>query len=376
MGMVGELVDWWGQSGSDLPNMIFFNEINSFLNDEIAEFADNLLGRMAAILGGAVLSLLTLWIIIQGYRITTGQSRDSMMVLVTNSLRAVLIVGIAIGAAAGAGSIYNTLTDGLSDVVNEVVTGDDDGGTYKDIDKTLAIMQVALEVIDSVDEGDDVITEDRKSRALWFTGVGLGGPAIMAGAMLLLNKIAIALIVGLGPLFILCLLFEQTKQLFSKWLFYGIGTLFSMAVLTVMVTLALDMVIAVGLAFWVSSWITGAGGQESLTAMAMQQGGLGLMLTMLIITVPPMAAVFFQGVMGSFTPYSAFGQPGPVGAPGQPGHPSAYSPPPRHATTEDAVGRGRHSPDVPFNPAATSRVGSSVPQADVVKKGADSPRGA
>uniref|UniRef100_UPI003D3036BD type IV secretion system protein n=1 Tax=Klebsiella pneumoniae TaxID=573 RepID=UPI003D3036BD len=35
--------------------------------------------------------------------------------------------------------------------------------------------------------------------------------------------------VGLGPLFILCLLFDQTKQLFQRWLFYGIGTMFSMA---------------------------------------------------------------------------------------------------------------------------------------------------
>jgi len=33
----------------------------------------------------------------------------------------------------------------------------------------------------------------------------------MAATALLLNKIAMAVIVGRGPLFILCLLFEQTK---------------------------------------------------------------------------------------------------------------------------------------------------------------------
>ena len=55
--------------------------------------------------------------------------------------------------------------------------------------------------------------------------------------------------IGLGPVFILCLLFDQTRQLFSRWLFYGLGPLFSMAFLTVMVTLALDMVVAVGMAF-------------------------------------------------------------------------------------------------------------------------------
>jgi type IV secretion system protein VirB6 len=303
-----------------LPNMMFFHEINSFLDDEISEFAGNLLGRTLAVAGAAVLSLMTLWILVQGYRIATGQSREPMMALVASTLRAVLVIGIATGAAGGSGSIYHALTNGLTDVVQEVMTGDDDGGTYEDIDRTLAILQVALEVIDSVDVGDDLVTAEKKDRALWFAGVGLGGPAVMAATMLLLNKVAIALIVGLGPLFILCLLFPVTSQLFQKWLFYGIGTLFSLALLSVMVTLALDMVIAVGLAFWMTSWIPGGGSEESLTAMAMQQGGLGLILTMLIVSAPPMAAVFFQGVMGQFTPYSAFSRDASaVVPPGQPG---------------------------------------------------------
>ncbi|MFA1733554.1 type IV secretion system protein, partial [Xanthomonas campestris] len=33
-----------------------------------------------------------------------------------------------------------------------------------------------------------------------------------------------------GLFFISCLLFDRTKQLFQKWLLYGIGTMFSMGV--------------------------------------------------------------------------------------------------------------------------------------------------
>ncbi|MCY7306522.1 MAG: type IV secretion system protein [Rhodoferax sp.] len=340
MGMASHLIDWWqGQSGSELPNMIFFQQINDFLDDEIREFAGNLLGRMAALVGGVVLTLLTLWIIIQGYRITTGQSRDSMMALVTNSLRAALIIGIATGAAAGAGSIYSTLTNGLNGAVNEVMTGNPDGNAYKDIDKALAIMQVGVEVIDSVDASDDVMTNDRKDRAVWFTGIGLGGPATMAATALLLNKIAMALIVGLGPLFILCLLFEQTKQLFHGWVLYGIGTLFSMALLSVMVTLALDMVIAVGLAFWVSSWVPGASSQESLTSMAMQQGGLGVVMTAVFISAPPLAAMLFKGTLGQFYGANSFASAGgvpPASQPGQPGYPGYSAPPQAGAGTPTA----------------------------------------
>jgi type IV secretion system protein VirB6 len=295
----------WAQVQS-LPNMVFFREINDFLDDEIGEFAGNLLGRVVTVAGSAALTLLTLWILVQGYRIATGLSREPLMALVGDALKAVLVIGIATGAAAGGGSTYRILTDGLGDVVTQVVTGDEDGGAYEDIDQALAIMQVALQVIDAIDHGGDLITEQRKSRAMWFAGVGLGGPAIIAASMLLLNKVAIALVVGLGPIFILCLLFRATRQLFSKWLYYGLGTLFSLALLTVMVTLAMDMLIAVGVAFWVADWLTGAP-QESLSSMALQQGGLGLILTMLIVSAPPMAAMFFNGVLGQFSPYNAVG---------------------------------------------------------------------
>lgn len=305
---------------ASLPNMIFFHEINDFIDDElINEYLPNLGRRVMRVLGGLGTILLTLWITIQGYRIVTGQSRESMMALVVSSLRATFIVGIALGVAVSWGPIYQTLTDGLTSTVNETMTGEEDGGgAYEDIDRTLAIMQAALAAIDTVDSNHDVVTEKRKDRALIFTGVGLGAPAIMAAVAMMLNKVAIGLVVAMGPVFILCLLFEQTKPLFQKWLMYGIGTLFSMALLTVMVTLALDMVIAVGMSFWVTSTL-GFGG-EDVTSMAMQQGGLGLILTALIVSAPPMAAMLFQGTLGQFTPYSAFQPSQQPGAPGQPGY--------------------------------------------------------
>ncbi|WP_245879368.1 type IV secretion system protein [Xanthomonas pisi] len=128
-------------------------------------------------------------------------------------------------------------------------------------------------------------------------------------------------------MFILCLLFEQTKSLFQRWLFYGIGTFFSMSVLAVMTSIALDMVTKVSMAFWGSSLLGSVLGQDftsGISSQALQQGGMGLILTTLILTAPPMAAMFFQGTLGAFTPYAAIGvatsgqatgSPGPQGQP-------------------------------------------------------------
>ncbi len=154
--------------------------------------------------------------------------------------------------------------------------------------------------------------------------------------MLLLYEVALALFIGLGPLFILCLLFDQTKQLFQKWLLYGIGTMFSMAVLAAMTGIAMKMVSKVALAFWGSTLtgtLMGENFSEGMSSMALQQGGMGLILTTLILTAPPMAAMFFQGTLGSFMAYSQIGgsavpaSPGPNGQPpGSTGGGQSYKP--------------------------------------------------
>ncbi|MGY1459213.1 MULTISPECIES: type IV secretion system protein [unclassified Luteimonas] len=319
--LAGAASDWTSLPLADLSNMTFFSEINAFIDDELMnEYLPNLGRRVIQVLGGLGILLLTLWIMIQGYRIVTGQSRESMMALMVNSLRATFIVGVALGVAVGWGDIYGTLTDGLARTVNSTMTGDGDGTSpYENIDRTLGIMQVALQSIDSVNtDGDDVLSKERE-RAMWFVGVGLGSPAIMGAIALMLNKIAIGLILGLGPLFILCLLWEPVKPLFQKWLLYGIGALFSMALLSVMTTLALDIVMAVGAAFWITNTLGFGGSAESMTNMAMQQGGLGLIMTALIVSAPPMAAMLFQGTLGQFYGANAFTQMGGVAPGSQPG---------------------------------------------------------
>jgi len=291
----------------DTTNIVFFKLVNDFLQHEIDKFGIELLGRTLRWIGLVALSAMTLWIVLQGWRIVTGRSRDSLMALVSDSLRATLIVGIATGMTFGGPRIFEFLSNDVNAAITAVVTGRDTNA-YDDIDRSLAYMQVALSSIDSIDVGESEIVSETKNRNLWFTGIGIAGPAITGGAMLLLNKVAMALFIGLGPMFILCLLFEQTKQLFSKWLFYGIGTMFSLALLSVMVAIALKMVLAVSAAFWVGKF-TGAS-TEGINSMALQQGGLGLILTALIVTAPPMAAAFFQGMLGAFTPYTAFSSDG------------------------------------------------------------------
>lgn len=380
IGILGDWLDFMpkvqGIPG-DLGNLAFFALINDFLRDEIDVFQEQLLGNTIAWVGAIALTLMTLWILVQGYRIVTGQSRDSMMALVTNSLRSVLVIGLATGLALGGSTVYEFLTDVVSSEITQVVTGDDDD-PYENIDKSLLIMQASMSSIDALETGKDLAVKEDKDRAMLFTGIGIAGPAVVAGAMLLLNKVAMALFIGLGPIFILSLLFEQTKSLFSRWLYYGIGTMFSLAVLSVMVALAMKMVAAVAAAFLARYVASGFGlNAEGINSMALQQGGLGLILTTLIIMAPPMAAAFFQGTLGHFSSYSQFGNTGRpmVDASGrQVGHTYVAQP----VQARDPGGQNdRPTSSAPTfnNPATSAHSGSYAANPDQVKTGPNSPRG-
>src|SRR6201991_4742942 len=316
---------------------VFFQTINDFLRNEIDIIQWNLLSSSAAIVGYVAVTVLTVWIMFQGFRIVTGQSRQPMMVLVGDSLRATFIVFVASTAALSSTSVYWALSDGMSSAIASYVTGSNTT-PFQAIDSNLAGMELAMGTIDAIDTGGDQAAQDAKDRDRWFTGIGIAGPSVIAGSMLLLNKIALALFVGFGPIFIMCLLFDQTKQLFSKWLLYGIGTVFSLAVLSVMVGIAMKMMQAITAAFAVKyllsmPGVAGISSTDGINSMSLQQGVLGLLLTTLILSAPPMAAAFFQGTLGQFQAYSPFGhiKPDPRGGGGgggygPPGSPT-YTPP-------------------------------------------------
>jgi type IV secretion system protein VirB6 len=312
-----------------MPELGFFILIYDFLSDEIAIRMSELLGRATTFATSVALVLMTIWVWWQGWRLVTGQSRDSMAQFFAQSAQRVFIIAMAFGFSIGGTPLYEFLAEGLPEAINEFVTGDNKP-LGSSIDDNLLKMQLAMSSIDLLQTGGSEVVADAKARAQWFAGIGTGGPAIVGGTMLLMFKIAIGLFVGFGPIFILCLLFDFTKQLFSKWLFYGIGTMFALAMLSMMVEIATRMVSAVAVSMWLGDFLTNlvVGDSAGINSRAMQQGGLGLILTMMIISVPPIAAAFFNGVLGQFTPYAAFGSgaqaaPGARG-PGSPATPVGY----------------------------------------------------
>ncbi|QQQ00870.1 type IV secretion system protein [Lysobacter enzymogenes] len=292
----------------------FFALFKDFLDGEIAEYSRNLLRRVGTLCAFAITPVVILWIIYQGFLRVTGRSQESMAALQVDAARLVLIVAVAGVSAGFQPTLYKSMTDGMSQVINYSISSNDETSVYDDIDQALALTQLAMSSIDLLDVGENQAALKKRDQASLMAGLGVGGPAVVGGCMLILNKFVIAMLLGVGPFFILCLIFKQTDGLFKGWLNSLIGSLMAMAFLSVAVTLAMDVTLALAGAFWATeglSRLLGMGtASDGISSVVQMQGVLGLVLSTLIMGAPPAAAMLFRGLLANFNPYSVMAGPG------------------------------------------------------------------
>ena len=302
-----------------MMDLLLYTSIRDYIYARISFFTEVVLSRNLSLALTMVLALLTLWVMIQGYLLVTGRSQEGVKGFIFNLGKNYIVITIALGVSIGSNFGVRTLTDTLSNGVSQIMHGNNDFGseclteqtafvTGCKIDLNLKTTQLVLSSLSAIDTADDDHLEDKLSQAKWFAGIGTAGPAIVAGTMLIMYRIAIALFVGFAPIFILCLLFKRTAPLFQKWLYFGLATIFSSVMLGIMSEISMDLI---GNVFGGSvagnfvAKIIGESGPTGIMETVTQQLGLGLMLSTLLITVPPMAGMWFNGVMATYSGYNA-----------------------------------------------------------------------
>ena len=355
----------------DLTSFAYYILVYKFLQNQIETFQQHVLGNFTTWVAGISLILVTLWIMIQGFRLVTGRAQGSMMEFVVTSARIALICAAASTMSLFGNDLqgYLSADGGLASEISQLVSGTD--SPVSQIDQNMAAAQLTMAAIDVVQVSPgNVSVAGEKDRAALIATFGAAGPAMIAGAMLLMYQFTLAIFVGFGPLFILSLIFEQTKSLFSRWLYYGIATMFSIAMLEVVSSIVLDLMLRVAGAMWASSLINTITMQtpQGFTSQAMQQGGIGLLMSTLVISIPPIAGHFFGGTVGQFVAYSQFGPSARSNAnPMQPGAAAPQGSSASHqAIGQSANAGGFHTQNM--NTGRTSAYANNAPVADVIKK--------
>lgn len=199
-----------------------FRYIGPTIDDIATKFISQTSGDLISALKPVAVSGLTLYITIYGFLIITGRVSDPLPDFIIKSLKWCAVIGFGLAAGHYQGEVVNVINavkDGLSDIVVVGAAPGPASNMYQTLDTALGV---------GLQKGNDFLT----GLSLWdnfgvticlvicavivwiCTAVLIG----VAGAYVIMASLMLAVLLGLGPIFITFLLFPVTARFFESWM--------------------------------------------------------------------------------------------------------------------------------------------------------------
>jgi type IV secretion system protein VirB6 len=159
----------------------------------------------------ALMILLTLYVAFFAFSLITGRSRLGVSALTPRMVTLGLVLTFATSWAAYQNVVWN-LAIGAPDQLAGILTGVKGSATQAFADKIDIVFNA---LVSATGNASDNATAFSPPGLLW-----LGGTLLLLGTVgvLATSKIALAILLGLGPVFVVLALFRSTRGLFVGWL--------------------------------------------------------------------------------------------------------------------------------------------------------------
>jgi type IV secretion system protein VirB6 len=300
----------------DTLGYFVFQMIASYVDSQIQTFTEGAYTRLVATVTGLASIMFTIHILLSGLKIITGESRDTLLMTVTRWIKMSFILVIVGGFTIGASTtITSAVLDVRADIVNTMVGGTGNITIYQNIGKSLENMNSNAAAMEAGSFSEASTTNATKDRIVGLMIVGQGTPALIGGTLVLLNEIAFRIGILLTPLFVMCLMFQKTQDMFYTWAKLIVASVFSLCVLSIVVTICMNLssffsliirgvhttpLSLFGIAVPALT-IDGIGDNDNFPelTLAITQAGFGIVLSALLVAVPPMIGRYFGGAIDS-----------------------------------------------------------------------------
>lgn len=219
--------------------MGFFANFAAWLNALLATYITDQTARIAGALEPAIITLGVIYVMVWGFLHLTGAIEEPFVAGIKKILTLALILGCALRGWMYTDVIVNTFFHAPGQLASVALARPDPfTGVVQPFDPVLTVDEI-------IHSGYDV-AETLLAKAGLFHGnfsfyiagdavyIIVGLTAIYAIFLLSLAKIAMSILLALGPLFIALLFFESTKRFFESWL-AQLANYALIAILTVMV---------------------------------------------------------------------------------------------------------------------------------------------
>lgn len=274
--------------------MGFFEEFSTWLNGVLANYISTNTAVIATTLEPAIVTLATIYVMVWGYLHLTGQIEEPFIEGVKRLALVAIILGTALHLWLYNALLVDTFFNAPAELASTVI------GAYNPVEIVDQILFSGSDAASLLLAKAGILHGNFSyyiAAIAIYLAVGL--TAIYTMFLLSLSKIALSVLLALGPLFLALLLFSSTKRFFESWL----AQLANYAFITILTVLLAALMLTVVTKAAASAASTGGGIQIADAVRVCLASGL----TFLVMRqVMPMAAGLASGLaLSSFGVVSA-----------------------------------------------------------------------
>jgi type IV secretion system protein VirB6 len=263
---------------------VFFEQFWTWLSSQLTEYVAVKAATIAGAIEPAVVTLATIYVMFWGFLSFTGRIQEPIWEGIKRILFIATILGVGLKLWLYNSVIVDTFFHAPSQLA-ALITGSSN----------------PVLVIDTIWEKGGTVASNLWNKGGVLNGdfgfylagaivyLIMGGVAVYAFFLLALSKVALALILAMGPMFICLLFFEATRRFFEAW----IAQLANYALITVLSTLVASLMLQL-----VSSYATqtAARGAAIVTVDALNMVLAASLVLLVMRQVMPVAAGLASGI--------------------------------------------------------------------------------
>jgi len=264
--------------------MGFFQAFWSWLNSQLSGYIGDNTARVATALEPAVITLGTLYVMAWGYLQLTGRIEEPMVAGLRRIVSLALVFGVALRLWLYNSVIVDTFYTAPAQFAATVIGATDPVQTIDAIWDRGGSVAGFLWGQGGVLHGDFGFYV--AALAVWLL---MGLLCVYTMFLIALSSVALAVLLALGPAFIVMLLFESTRRYFLAW----IGQLLNYALITILTVMAAALLLRIVQSYAAQ---TAARGSAILTVDALNMLLVSTLVLLFMRQVMPIAAALAGGV--------------------------------------------------------------------------------
>lgn len=291
----------------------FFNKIDGVLSSYVSSTSSSVIGAFS----GTATTLLMIYVALWGWMMIRGTINEPLRDGLQRIIKISLIWGFAMSVGTYQTQISNWVFNAPGDAA-ALVSGGSGGSPasemgFLDNAQDQVYMAYQNETNQAAADGNAIGIPDIGEEIFAYVILVVGSIMVLYGAFLyILSLVALAVLLAIGPIFIIALFFEASKPFFEKW----IGMLFHYVFVVMLTAAVLSIILSVVNAY-VTTANSQAGGSGSFTGVAFPIVIISLVGALILMQVQTKASALSGGValatMGMFAATSSFLKRGAVG---------------------------------------------------------------